>query len=451
MPNGQALITLLKVHAPSGAPLISIVSQNNSARLQAVAKFIFETSLQCRFEVVPSTDKANSKFVVAYGIEATGNALLVPSSGFLEEKNIQAKAPPFAIFSSQYVLFPFENNHFDIFAAVFYFIARYEEWQTFEADEHNRFESNTSFAVKNNWPKKPWVDYWVQDLKTQLEKQFPTLALQSRAFQVISTIDVDNLYAYLGKGFIRTVGATVKDLSKFNFKGITERLAVITGLKPDPFDIYEEVSEFCFDRKIPLFYFFLMRSGTKYDRSLNPASKHFKKVIEKVKANMAFVGLHPSYNSSVDNELLLEELQMLQNAASQPVEMSRQHYLRYNQMQTPKQLLAADVKFDFTCGYASQTGFRAGTTLPFFYYDFASESSTELLSIPFCAMDGVWSEYGSRSTIQAYEELLELFKMIKQTNGLFITVFHERSFSDHLYKGFGTLYKKLHSELSSTG
>ena len=43
--------------------------------------------------------------------------------------------------------------------------------------------------------------------------------------------------------------------------------------------------------------------------------------------------------------------------------------------------------------------------------------------------------------------MLEMAKEVKNVNGLFITVFHERSFSDHLYQGFGTLYKNLYSSI----
>lgn len=98
-------------------------------------------------------------------------------------------------------------------------------------------------------------------------------------------------------------------------------------------------------------------------------------------------------------------------------------------------------------GFASTAGFRAGTSHPFFYYDFNEEAGGSLLMVPFCAMDGAYTVYGKTGPGQAQQELLELARETARVNGFFISVFHERSFSDHLYPGFGTLYKNLHLQL----
>jgi hypothetical protein len=105
------------------------------------------------------------------------------------------------------------------------------------------------------------------------------------------------------------------------------------------------------------------------------------------------------------------------------------------------------VAVDFTMGFATEPGFRAGTSHPFHYYDFTAEQAQELIFMPFCAMDGAYTVYGHADTEKAYDSLKALASEIKKAGGFFVTVFHERSFYDHLYPGFGDLYKKLHSEL----
>jgi hypothetical protein len=105
------------------------------------------------------------------------------------------------------------------------------------------------------------------------------------------------------------------------------------------------------------------------------------------------------------------------------------------------------ISLDFTMGFATEPGFRAGTSHPFRYYDFASEQACDLIFMPFCAMDGAYTVYGDADTGNAYDSLRSLAAEIQKTGGFFVTVFHERSFYDHLYPGFGDLYKKLHSEL----
>jgi hypothetical protein len=61
-------------------------------------------------------------------------------------------------------------------------------------------------------------------------------------------------------------------------------------------------------------------------------------------------------------------------------------------------------------------------------------------------MDGVYTVYQHTDPDAALKDMLRLAAEVEQVKGFFTTVFHERSFSDHLYKGFGTLYKKLHAE-----
>ena len=85
---------------------------------------------------------------------------------------------------------------------------------------------------------------------------YPGLKFPEKNFKAISTIDIDNLYAYKAKGLLRTVGASIKDILKFDLKNLRERVLVLSGKKEDPFDIYNSVSDFCFEKKIPAYLFF---------------------------------------------------------------------------------------------------------------------------------------------------------------------------------------------------
>jgi hypothetical protein len=157
--------------------------------------------------------------------------------------------------------------------------------------------------------------------------------------------------------------------------------------------------------------------------------------------------VHPSYYSSDDEKLLSREILQLSKSAGEKIIFSRQHYLRFNIQKTPHLLLQNGIAADFTMGFATQPGFRAGTSHPFYYYDFQQEKGTELLFIPFCAMDGAYSVYREQEHEKMSSDLMAMASEIKKNGGYFITVFHERSFYDHLYPGFGSLYKNLHSQL----
>jgi len=208
------------------------------------------------------------------------------------------------------------------------------------------------------------------------------------------------------------------------------------------------VSDLCFEEKIPLFVFFFLCSDTRFDRSVDPADPAFEHIFKILLKNKAVVGLHPSYYTFADPSLLKKEMVVIKQHLKNSVFASRQHYLRFHIRTTPKQLSDAGISCDFTMGFAGRVGYRAGTAYPFYYYHFEKEAGGKLLFVPFCAMDGAYTVYGKTTVEAAAEELEEMVARQSKTGGVFCTVFHERSFYDHLYPGFGSLYKKLHLRLS---
>lgn len=451
MLNTQTFHALLELEMPQDRQTALIYAKQNSPRLEYACRFIFNHVLKLNYKVTNDTlEFASSKEIrINYSDTNIDGAFQILPQGLIFERGVDGKKPE-SYFEEGMIYFnrtASGNFPYDLFSSVFYFISRYEEWQPFAPDKHQRFEVTSSILFEGKFHLKPVVDIWIQELKNALEKFYPEIKLPGGKFKVISTIDVDNLYAYKSKSFLRTAGASVKDLLKSDLKNLSERIKVLAGRKKDPFDIYEEVSDFCFGNKIPLIYFFLFRTGNAHDRTVDPRSPSFKKVFKTLKENHALLGLHPSYNSSVHKELLTQEIKAFTERSDETITLSRQHYLRFNIRTTPGLLIENGIRMDFTMGYASAPGFRAGTSHPFYYYDFNKEESRDLLFVPFCVMDGAYTVYENALPDKALEEMISLAKEIKKVNGIFISVFHERTFSEHLFKGFGVMYKKFHSFL----
>ena len=444
----EGLNTLLNLTIEANAPTFIIYTDSKSERLNFVCEFIFNTVLKVNYNLtdVISEFEASTNFKINYSKKNIDSVFKIKPHSLLFETNITEQKPiPF--FKNELIYF-YENItgdlNFDIFSSVFYLISRVEEWQSFQADEHQRFEANNSILAKHNFNLKPVVELWIETLKIQIKKKYSSIIFPKKKFKIISTIDVDNLFAFKNKGFVRTMGAIGKDIVKLNFKNLTSRINVLMGKQPDPFDIYESISEFCLQKNIPLIYFFLFKTGTKYDRTVNPTSTAFTKIFKTVLNKHAIIGLHPSYNSSVNQNILEKETLNFSKSITKKVIISRQHYLRFNIRTTPNQLLKNGIIADFTMGFASQIGFRAGTSQPFYYYDFSVEKKSELLFVPFCAMDGAYFVYNKITPREALDSLMKMAKEVKKVNGLFISVFHERTFYNDLYNGFGDVYKTLH-------
>lgn len=426
---------------------IILVNKKNN-RLNYVCDFIFHQALLCNYVITDDGNefKSSSLNKINYTSSVTEDCFQIHPSGFLDKNGVDESLPPIKSDKSIPYFFPQQSGDisFDIFAAVFYFISRYEEWQKFVKDRHGRFEERNSVLYKLSALKKPLVDIWIQEFKTALGNKFSKVVFPQREFKFISTIDVDNLYAFRGKPLLRNVGGAIKDLMRFDTAMFMARLASVLFGKKDPFDKYEEQIKLATETGTPLIYFFLYKNNTEFDRTIRPGHPLFIQLFDKLKREKVSFGIHPSYFSSDTNDGIKTETDLLSEHSKQNTILSRQHYLRFNIKITPLYLEAAGIQFDFTMGFASASGFRAGTTLPFYYYNFEREEALHVMAVPFALMDGAYYIYANAKIEEAKQDIELLIEETKKVNGLFVTVFHERSFTEQLYPGWRRLYSQIH-------
>ena len=136
------------------------------------------------------------------------------------------------------------------------------------------------------------------------------------------------------------------------------------------------------------------------------------------------IGLHPSWQSGDDDQLLREELEWLEVMADKKIIHSRQHYIRFTLPQTFRKLIKAGIQKDFSMGYGSINGFRASVCSSFAWYDLEEEKTTPLLLYPFCFMDANSFYEQKHSPREAYNELLLYYEQVKKLKGIFISVWH---------------------------
>lgn len=425
---------------------IWIYSEQSSDRLFYTCDFIFRLSLRTEFKIITQlNEKLNdgNPWINYSKNDQIGGIQIIPE-GLLFETDIRKDVPAVRNEKGNFCLFPDKiGDSFDLFAAVFFMISRYEEWQAHTSDQHGRFELQQSILYKNAVHLRPVVDEWITSLREKIIIQFSTFSFPKREFRTLASIDVDNLFAYKHKGLLRTSGAILKDVLKMNLSNARRRISVINDKQKDPFDIYDSFSEFCRLNNIPLIYFFLFNDKGKYNRTIDPTSEIFAETFNRVREHGAIVGLHPGYDSKKSEEYFNEEYNNFCKVVKEKTEFTRQHYLRFHIRETVPLLMKYGIRADFSMGFASGSGFRAGTSEAFPYFDLERNKLTKFMLVPFCAMDGVYFVYQNISAERAFHELMQIKEAVKRVNGLFTTVFHERTFDDHLYPGFGEMYKKL--------
>ncbi|WP_299578308.1 polysaccharide deacetylase family protein [uncultured Sunxiuqinia sp.] len=332
---------------------------------------------------------------------------------------------------------------FDPFAASFYLLSRYEEYLMRELDEHHRYPSHHSVLYRNHLLDKPVVNQWAQLIAHEIKMHYPGFDYEKPRFDFLSTIDIDNAWAYKNKGWWRTAGAFVRGLLKGEKHLLEERMQVLRGELDDPYDTYDYIRELYGERKELLRFFILLGKTSQYDRNVSPDNEELQKLIKELSANFQ-LGIHPSYRSTKRKKELRQEIRTLETITQQKVEASRQHFLRLVLPTTYRRLIKAGIQHDYTMGYADQCGFRAGTSSSFWFYDLKKEEQTTLRIHPFQLMDVTLKNYLKLAPDEALEVIGKLMQEIREYGGTFICLWHNESLSDRgEWKGWRTVFEQM--------
>ncbi len=417
-------------------------------RIKYIFNFIFREILICEFEFTSiATDFIKSDGPkISYNDLPLADELFFHCSSLLTKHRVEPVTIEFAEFGDQKVPFKVKQGAlpFDVFAASFYFLSRYEEYLPFEADEHQRYPAEQSLQYKLDLLKTPIIDNWALILKNLLIKKFSNLTFGKRKFQFIPTIDVDRAFHFRSSGLIKNTARIFKAAANLNTEKIVD--IIKTGLgQNDPFDTYEYLEGIHKKYELnPIFFFLLARQGhEEFDQNINPEDEVFKNLISEVSKN-AQIGIHPSYASNTETKKITEELVALREITQKKIDASRQHFLKLHLPHTYLQLIKAGINHDYSMGYASQIGFRAGTCTSFFWYDLQLEKQAHLKIHPFSVMDVTLQQYLKLRPEEAIVKIDELLSSVKLVNGTFSSLWHNESLSESgRWKGWKTVYDEM--------
>jgi hypothetical protein len=423
-----------------------IYSEHITPRLQYVIRFIFDEFLGIKTNI--TSDKElfinEDQPKISYAPERIKDEFNIPPVGLLYENNIRNIDPELKKWHQLPVIFPVDNQAnlpFDLFAAVFFLLTRYEEYLPFKLDRYKRFPATESICYQNGFLEISIVDRWVLAFFELLKEKYPELQLQERTYAFIPTVDVDIPYAYLNKGTLRCIGGAFKSLIYLDFNKLKERFNVLRGKQEDPFYTFDKIRELHPDGG--LITFFLTSGYGRYDKGINPRKDSFKEMITKIAA-FSQIGLHPSYHSNRNITILKKELQTLNLIAEKGIKRSRQHYLKLDFPSTYNRLSESGITEDYSMGYASHPGFRAGTCTPFCFYDLLNDCETFLKIYPFQIMDRTLKDYLHLAPDEAIEKISRIVQEVRDVNGTLITIWHNDSFSDSgEWEGWLEVYTKL--------
>ncbi|HZH72833.1 MAG TPA: polysaccharide deacetylase family protein [Mariniphaga sp.] len=334
---------------------------------------------------------------------------------------------------------------FDMFAASFYLLSRYEEYLDGEKDKFKRFPASESILVKYNLLKKPVVNIWARMLADKLKEYFPELDFPKKTFRFVPTIDIDNAWAYAHKGSFRTAGAVVRALANGNLQEVRSRMNVWLGRIKDPYDTYGFMDEVFKGHEKDVVFFFLLGNYKRYDKNISWENKKFRELIRDIGARYQ-IGIHPSYSSSKkkNKSLLAAEVKRLHLITGKTVNKSRQHFLRLRFPRVYRNLIKNGIQEDYTMGYPSHSGFRAGICTPYPFYDLKNEAITSLTIMPFQVMDVTLRVYLKLSPADALKEIEGLMEEVKNVGGTFSYIWHNETINDvGDWKGYREVFQRM--------
>lgn len=408
---------------------ILIHTSQRSARLDYVLHWLFDEQLNIPWALTTNPEEAAAApYCISYG--QGGSGITMPNAGLLFEQGIRPIAVQGAFRNGLYTLFPVDPSantvSFDLFSAIFFLLTRYEEHTETAKDKHGRYPSTQSILHQDGVLERPIVDEWVQYFRTLLAEQWQ-LELPRKSFTFLPTYDIDIAWSYRHKGLKRTLGAAFRDLVKGNAGAVAARGQVLAGRKPDPFDAYEWMGRLHRKYQLSPRYFILAALKlSPFDKNIHPLHPAMQELIHALQQEGP-VGMHPSYFTDSSAAVFLKEQSVLMQITGQPVVASRQHFIRMFLPATYRALLAAGIKDDYSMGYGTALGFRAGTGQSFSWYDLEKEEVTPLRIHPFCFMDTTAHYDLGLDRASAFSRLRQMKDRLEACGSVLTTVFHNFS------------------------
>lgn len=433
-----------------------LYSSQVTARLQYIAEFFSKQLLNQEITVTSDKDqfRNHNGAKINYSPSAiTADEFRIDHVDLLFETGIQIQSVRCFETNGYKAFFRITGSDFpfDIFAAAFYLISRYEEYLPHHKDKYGRYAHTNSLAWRESFLHLPLVNIWLNDFKKALQRKFADPGFKNGRFTYIPTYDIDMAYSYRHKGAWRNIGGFVRSMLKGEWRTLGDRLLVLMDKKRDPFDSFEWLDTLHLKYRLtPCYFFLLALSRTAYDKNIPPSNDVFGKLVECLSANYK-TGIHPSWKSSDREQILKKEVGLLEYLSHKKVKRSRQHFLRFSLPETYRSLLRVGIEKEYSMGYGTVNGFRASASSSFYWYDLQKEKTTSLIIYPFCFMDAN-AFYAQKNTPeQALEELMAYYESVKNVDGLMVTIWHNNFLgTDPQFAGWKEVYesflKQIHDQ-----
>ena len=373
---------------------------------------------------------AHEGMKLSYGKSSLANELFIQNVDLLLEQGVtdlEIKVHQWQDVPCFFMVSENSSLPFDIFAAAFFLLSRYEEYLPHVKDKEGRFQASESLAYEQDFLTKPVVDIWASKFRKVLRKKFPQYNFPERKMTYENVITVSEAFRYREKGILRVLIGLGRDIFQFKPKYVFHRFQVMLQLKRDPYDIYNKIVHFLKKNKVSMKFMFQVSDFSSEDRNVSHNRLDFQTAI-KAFADYAEVGLQPGFYANHSFEVLKEEKKRLENILKRPVVSTLNSKYNLQLPDTYNHMVELEIKNDYSMGYPEAMGFRAGTCTPFRFYDLNFEVTTPLLIHPY-AINA--EAFHTLKETEIEYRVLEIKRQVKLVQGKLVSIFTNKDFSEY--------------------
>lgn len=389
---------------------LTLVSEEASQPWLSYILDRFKSIQKAEFQIQIGSEASEGP--ILYHGTAPANSLSMPAES---NRRVFSVEQAQAILEEESIRLPY-----DLLRQAFIALSRLEEYDCQQAGKKIQSYSSRHPNPDKTRFDKPYVNLLFGKLETLLRSQFPELSFGEKEKPVL---DFSHDLDYIKKTIQLRLKQTA--FNKYNtFKSIGSWTRFKRNFIKTFSFFYSHPSYWCFDYWDELekshdqrsTYYVYAHTGSRGLKSwlLDPSydvssNKELQDKLKSLNADGHRIGLHGSFASAEDPELLRKEKETLEKALGLPITLTRQHWLRYDEGITP-QVHEELFKEDATLGWNDRMGYRASCASQYHPYDHKNEQAFTHLETPTIIMDSNIYDYGAQEVEALGQKALEMIK-----------------------------------------
>ena len=406
---------------------VKIFSSVKTPRLAYIAELILHDILGLSWEIITDKRKIGKNPVINYTDGNIPGSLKISPDILLFEQGVR----PVEIDAGEFMGVPYffksspdSDMPFDVFAASFYLVSRYEEYQECRTGSAGQFKASDSVAYRCGFLEISIVEIWSKMLAKALATRFYKMTFKPGDFRTIASFNINDTFSGYGRNILGNISELLRDIAgrKVQENSAAEDRSVTSEMM----DYFTGIlSKYGTDSV----FFFPVGDQSRHERGPSWKNSDYRKVICNFHESHP-AGIYSSASASVSYSSAAKETARMKKITGKDVIINRFSLSHLVMPASYRHISALGIREDYSMGYDDYPGFRAGLSRPFLFYDLYEEQITRLRIYPFQMTDHALRNSIGQDLQNAKSLIGGIVKEVRRAGGAFVSVWNDDSFID---------------------